>query len=114
MSRVTANYGSRQYIHLIMFHVKLFSLCRVRAIVSDDDKFSFYFCPNKNGMFHVKHSVRVLKRGKLQCRILPQKLCLVGVLPREVNVRPAEVTIGSRLPVDGAAEIQHSNDAVGA
>ena len=83
-------------------------------MVSDDEKFSFSFCQNKNGMFHVKHSVRVLKRGKLQCRILPQKLCLVGVLPRKVNVRAAKVTVGGRLPVDGAAEIQHSNDAVGA
>ena len=40
------------------------------------------------------------------------KLCLVRVLPRKVNVRAAEVTVGGRLPVDGEAKIQHSNDAV--
>src|SRR5690606_37371564 len=42
----------------------------------------------------------------LQSGSLAQGLRLVGALPGQVEVRPAEVTVGSHLSVDGAHQVK--------
>ena len=48
---------------------------------------------------------------RLESGFLAQDGSLVGVLPRQVDVGAAEVTVSSGLLVDGAAEVEHLDDA---
>src|SRR5262245_48481396 len=48
---------------------------------------------------------------RLDTRVCAQRFRLVHVLPRELGLVAAEMTVGRRLPIDRAQQIEHLNDA---
>ena len=55
-----------------------------------------------------------VKLSQLQSCLLTQSSSLISVLPRQVHIGAAKVTISSGLLVDGAQQIQLADDAGGA
>ena len=53
-------------------------------------------------------------RGLLQTRSCAQGGRFVGAFPGELGLFAAKVAIGGRLFVDGAQQVQHLDDALGA
>ncbi len=52
-----------------------------------------------------------LRSDGVSAQIRPQRLRLIRLLPRKVDVRSAEMSVCSRLSVDRTAKIQHLNDS---
>src|SRR4051794_19980109 len=49
-----------------------------------------------------------------QARRVGERLCLVGSLPGQVEIRPAEMTVGRRLAVDRCSKAKRVDDRRGA
>lgn len=74
-----------------------------------------YFSIRKSLSLHIIISSRYIKSILQSCaaglQVFLQRLCLIQLLPRKIQVIAAEMSVCSRLLVDRASEVEHLYDA---